>query len=168
MSFLTTLNELAGSITPNTRLMGLDLGTKTIGLAVATVSVGMASRLTTIRRTKFKQDAQTLMDLVHREKIGVLVLGLPFNMDGSEGPRAQSTRAFVRNLAPFAPPPVLLWDERLSSVTADESMIAAGLSKAKRAERIDAVAAQIILQSALDQLLDLYEETHPTSDFHQD
>jgi putative holliday junction resolvase len=168
MSMLTTLEELAHTITPNMRFMGLDLGTKTIGLAVATLSVGMASRLTTIRRTKFQQDAVTLMDIVRRENIKVLVLGLPFNMDGTEGPRAQSTRAFVRNLASFIPPPILLWDERLSSVAADEKMIAAGISRAKRAERIDAVAAQIILQSSLNKLLDLYEELHPTSDFYQD
>lgn len=134
------------------RLLGLDLGAKTIGLAIGTLDVGIATPLTTIRRTKFKQDAAELMALVKKENIAALVLGLPFNMDGSEGSRAQSTRAFARNLAPFGPPPILLFDERLSSAAAFEGMKEAGLSRRNREAMIDAAAAAIILQDALDRL----------------
>lgn len=134
------------------RLLGLDLGAKTIGLAIGTLDVGIATPLTTIRRTKFKQDAAELMALVKKENIAALVLGLPFNMDGSEGSRAQSTRAFVRNLGPYAPPPILLFDERLSSAAASDGMKEAGLSRRNREAMIDAAAAAIILQDALDRL----------------
>lgn len=136
----------------NARLLGLDLGTKTIGVAMAAFPVGIATPLFTIRRTKFQQDARELQSLIARERINGLVLGLPFNMDGSEGPRAQSTRAFARNLQPHQPPPILLWDERLSSSEAEDGMIAAGLSPARRAPMIDAAAARVILQDALDRL----------------
>ena len=167
MFYTTAIEEFTHGMTPKTRLMGLDLGTKTIGLAVATLSIGIASRLTTIRRTKFQSDARELMDIIRKEHIDGLVLGLPLNMDGTEGPRAQSTRAFARNLAPFAPPPILLWDERLSSVAADEKMIAEGVSRTKRSERIDAVAAEVILQSALNKLLDAYDDMHPHTTVYQ-
>ncbi len=106
------------------------------------------------RRTRFQQDAQELLSLVAKEGISGLVLGLPFNMDGSEGPRAQSTRAFARNLQPHKPPPILLWDERLSSSEAEDGMINRGLSPARRAAMIDAAAAAIILQDALYHLAD--------------
>ena len=117
--------------------------------------MSIATPYHTIRRTKFTADVAELAKLAARENICGLVLGLPLNMDGSEGPRAQSTRAFVRNMAGKLDLPVLLWDERLSSVAAEESMIEAGVKRDKRARHIDAVAAAIILQGALDRLAKL-------------
>jgi putative holliday junction resolvase len=152
MTITTDIAAFGAGLAPNARLLGLDLGTKTIGIAMATLSVGIATPLFTIQRTKFQQDARTLIDLVTKERIGAIVLGLPFNMDGSEGPRAQSTRAFARNWQVHRPPPILLWDERLSSSDAEDSMIAAGMSPARRAALIDAGAARVILQDALYRL----------------
>jgi len=146
------------------RLLGLDLGAKTIGLAIGTLDVGIATPLTTIRRTKFQQDAAQLMALVLKEKIAALVLGLPFNMDGSEGSRAQSTRAFARNLGPFSPPPILLFDERLTSAAALEGMKDAGLSRRNREAMIDAAAGAIILQDALDRLMTISPSAMKPSD----
>ena len=152
MLITTDPDELAPLLTDRSRLLGLDLGARTIGLATGTLDVGIATPLSTIQRTKFRQDAANLMALVARENIAALVLGLPLNMDGSEGSRAQSTRAFVRNLAPFAPPPILLFDERLTSAAANDGMKEAGLSRRNREAMIDAAAAAIILQDALTRL----------------
>ncbi len=149
MPGLVTLAEAAASLTPRSRLLALDLGTKTIGLALASWPAGLATPVGTIRRTKFRQDAQALMDLVARERITHLVLGLPYHMGGEEGSRAQSTRAFARNLQALAPPPILLMDERLTSSEADDRMREAGLNASRRAEVIDAAAAAVILESAL-------------------
>jgi putative Holliday junction resolvase len=137
---------------PAARLLGLDLGTKRIGLALATLSVGIASPLGTLARTRFQQDARELMELAEREGLDGFVLGLPLNMDGGSGPRVQATRAFARNLQAFAPPPILLCDERLSSETAADAMREAGHGRARREASIDAFAAQIILQDAVDRL----------------
>lgn len=137
------------------RLIGLDLGTKTIGVAVSDVELRVASPLTTIRRTKFKADATELLQIVENEKAFAVVIGLPLNMDGSEGPRAQATRAFGRNLTPLLDIPVVYWDERLSTVAAERAMIEADMSRKKRAERIDAAAAAVILEGALDRLANL-------------
>jgi putative holliday junction resolvase len=155
MSQILTPDDMARHLSPNARLLGLDLGSKTIGIAMAVLSIGMATPFFTIRRTKFQQDAQTLMATVRKERIDALIIGMPFHMDGSEGRRAQSTRAFARNLGGFSPPPILFWDERLSSAAADDRMTEAGVSHAKREAMIDAVAAQIILQDALDGLIAL-------------
>ncbi len=152
MNVTTDIAVFGAGLGPNTRLLGLDLGTKTIGIAMATLSVGIATPLFTIQRTKFQQDIRALMDLVKKEGIGAIVLGLPFNMDDSEGPRAQSTRAFARNWQAHNPPPILLWDERLSSSDAEDGLIAAGMSPARRAASIDAAAASVILQDALYRL----------------
>jgi putative holliday junction resolvase len=152
MLITTDPDELAPLLTWRSRLLGLDLGASTIGLATGTLDVGIATPLSTIQRTKFRQDAAELMALVKREHIAALVLGLPLNMDGSEGSSAQSTRAFVRNLAPFAPPPILLFDERLTSAAANDGMKEAGLSRRNREAMIDAAAAAIILQDALNRL----------------
>lgn len=132
------------------RLLGLDLGTKTIGLAVSDTHWTVASPLLTIKRRKFTLDAETLLATARDQNAGGLVLGLPLNMDGSEGPRAQATRAFQRNLEKLQDLPVVLWDERLSTVAAERALLEADLSRAKRAERIDSIAASLILQSALD------------------
>jgi len=135
-----------------TRLAGLDLGTKTIGVALSDLGFRIATPFTTIRRTKFGADAQALLALCAKEKVGGLVLGLPVNMNGTEGPRAQATRAFARNLAALTELPIAFWDERLSTAAAERAMLEADLSRAKRAERIDAAAAGFILQGALDRL----------------
>ena len=136
--------------TLNKRLLGLDLGTKTIGLAVSDTLWNVASPLSTIKRSKFTKDAEELMTICEKQEVGGLVLGLPLNMDGSEGPRAQATRAFQRNLDRLCPLPVTLWDERLSTVAAERALLEADTSRAKRAEVVDAIAASIILQGALE------------------
>lgn len=134
------------------RLLGLDLGTKTIGLALSDVEFRIASAFRTIQRTKFRADAAALAKIASEFDIVALVLGLPKNMDNSEGPRVQATRAFVRNLGPILPLPVLLWDERLSTVAAERMLIEADLSRKKRGAVIDQTAAAFILQGALDAL----------------
>lgn len=137
---------------------GLDLGTKTIGVAVSDLMLGVATPLLTIRREKFTQDAEQLLKIVADRRIAALVLGLPRNMDGSEGPRAQSTRAFARNLIRLQPLPILLWDERLSTVAAERALLEADTSRKRRAEVIDHVAAGFILQGALDRLAHIRRE----------
>jgi putative holliday junction resolvase len=137
---------------PGRRLIGIDAGTKTLGLALSDVNRTVASALETIWRTKFSVDVTRLFDLATTHKIGGFVLGLPANLDGSEGPRAQSTRAFARNLNTLSELPVLLWDERWSTVAAERMLIEADQSRKRRAEVIDKLAATIILQGALDRM----------------
>ncbi|WP_394341930.1 Holliday junction resolvase RuvX [Rhodobacter capsulatus] len=136
-------------------LAGLDLGTKTIGVSVSDTLRSIATPLRTIRREKFTLDAAELLKIVAERQIIGLVLGLPVNMDGSEGPRAQSTRAFARNLEKLTPLPITFWDERLSTVAAERAMLEADLSRKRRAELVDHVAAGFILQGALDRLAHL-------------
>ena len=147
-----SIEELARTLPPGARLAGLDLGTKTIGIALSDPGLRIATPFHTIRRTKFGKDAEELLALCAREKVGGLILGLPINMNNTEGPRAQATRAFLRNLAPLTDVPVVLWDERLSTAAAERAMIEADLSRKKRAQKIDAAAAAFILQGALDRL----------------
>ncbi len=132
--------------------MGLDLGTHTVGVAVSDTRRRVATPLETIRRKKFTLDAQRLLDVARGREVAGLVLGLPVNMDGSEGPRAQSTRAFARNLQGLTDLPLTFWDERLSTVAAERALLEADASRARRAEVIDAVAAGFILQGLLDRL----------------
>jgi putative Holliday junction resolvase len=134
------------------RLLGLDLGTKTIGVALSDVTRTIASPVETIRRTKFKADAARLLRLAEEHGVGGFVLGLPRNLDGSEGPRAQATRAFARSLNALSPLPVLLWDERLTTAAAERMLVAADASRKRRGEVINHVAATLILQSALDRM----------------
>ena len=134
------------------RLLGLDLGTRTIGLALSDLLRMIASPLETLARKKFSRDATQLEAVITEHDIAGLVLGLPRNLDGSEGPRAQSTRAFARNLSHRQAPPILLWDERLTTAAAERVLLEADTSRARRAEVIDKMAAAIILQSALDRL----------------
>lgn len=134
------------------RLLGLDLGEKTIGLALSDPGLSVASPLTTIRRTKFTADARELLRLVGERQVGGLVIGLPLNMDGSEGPRCQSTRQFAVNLLKLHDLPILFWDERLSTMAVEREMVAADLTRAKRAKVVDQAAAAFILQGALDAL----------------
>lgn len=133
-------------------LIGLDLGTKTIGIAIGDPLWTVASPRETIRRTKFGQDANRLIELITETRSGGLILGLPLNMNGSEGPRAQSTRTFARNLAQKIEIPICFWDERLSTVAVTKTLIEADASRKKRAEVVDMLAASFILQGALDRL----------------
>ena len=130
--------------------MGLDLGTKTIGVAVSDRLLSSASPLHTIRREKFSKDAEALLQIIDSRDIAAIILGLPRNMDGSEGPRCQSTRAFARNLTRLTDLPIGYWDERLSTVAAERALLEADTSRKRRAEVIDHVAAGYILQGALD------------------
>lgn len=139
-----------GGMPPSGRLIGIDGGTKTLGLALSDVGRMIASPLETIKRTKFTADAARLLSLVAEHGVVGLVLGLPRNLDGSEGPRAQATRALARNLNKLSPLPILLWDERLTTAEAERMLIGADQSRKRRGEVIDKLAATIILQSALD------------------
>lgn len=140
-------------------LAGLDLGEKTIGVAVSDTYRSIATPLRTIRRVKFTEDAAQLLALTAERGIVGLVLGLPRNMDGSEGPRCQSTRAFARNLGRMSPLPLVFWDERLSTVAAERALLEADTSRKRRSEVIDHVAAGYILQGALDRLAHLARGT---------
>jgi putative Holliday junction resolvase len=149
---LATMEEFAAAAPRGRAIIGLDLGTKTIGVAVSDRRWSVASPLLTIRRGKFTEDAAALARLVADREAGALILGLPRNMDGTEGPRAQSTRAFARNLIRLVDLPVGFWDERLSTVAAERALLEADTSRARRAEVIDHVAAGFILQGALDRI----------------
>lgn len=146
---LTSLPSLLPKDAP---VFGLDLGDKTIGIAISDVRRTIATPLETIERTKFRADAEKLLALAASNKIGALVMGLPLNMDGSEGPRAQSTRAFVRNLAPLTELPIVFWDERLTTAAVERTLIEADASRKRRAEVVDKMAAAYLLQGALDRL----------------
>ncbi|WP_421760034.1 Holliday junction resolvase RuvX [Devosia sp.] len=144
-------NPLA-ALPPTGKLLGLDLGTKTIGIAIADGMRYSATPLETIRRTKFTQDAERIIQLIAENAAVGIVIGLPLNMDGSEGPRVQSTRAFVRNLLPKISIPVVFWDERLSTSAVTRTLIEADVRRDKRAEVVDKLAASYILQGALERL----------------
>ncbi|SFM11459.1 Holliday junction resolvase RuvX [Shimia aestuarii] len=147
-----TIEEMAEVLPPMQALMGLDLGTKTIGVAVSDSFQSVATPLETVKRKKFGIDAARLIDIIDKRSIGAIILGLPRNMDGSEGPRCQSTRAFARNLAPLVVIPIGFWDERLSTVAAERALLEADTTRKRRAEVIDHVAASYILQGVLDRL----------------
>jgi putative pre-16S rRNA nuclease len=134
------------------RLIGIDVGSKTLGLALSDVTRTIASGLTTLKRGKFSLDVARLIAVIETHAVGGLVIGLPQNLNGSEGPRAQSTRAFARNLAKRIALPMLLWDERFTTLEAERVLIAAETSRRRRAAVIDKVAATLILQTALDRL----------------
>lgn len=134
------------------KLLGLDLGTKTIGIAISDGMRYSATPLETIKRVKFTQDAERLLQLIAQNQVVGLIIGLPLNMDGSEGPRVQSTRAFARSLAQKTPLPIAFWDERLSTSAVTRMMIEADLRRDRRDEIVDKLAASYILQGALDRL----------------
>ncbi len=146
------LSEAAPHLPSRGVLIGIDLGTKTIGVAVSDADRRIAVGIETIARKSFKSDAARLLRLANERRAVGFVLGLPINMDGTEGPRAQSTRAFARNLAPLTQHPILLWDERLSTVAVERQLIAADAGRNKRAAVVDQHAAAFILQGALDRL----------------
>jgi putative Holliday junction resolvase len=152
MSSSLLLRDAVAALAPKARLMGLDLGTKTIGIATSDLTRSIATPLKIIARTRFSTDASHLLELAARENIGLFVIGLPLNMDGSEGPRAQSARAFARNLSGLTPIPTVFWDERLSTAAVERMLIRADASRAKRDRVIDKLAAAWILQAALDSL----------------
>jgi putative Holliday junction resolvase len=145
--------EFAGAV-PHGKLAGLDVGTKTIGLAICDSGWHFAGPAGTIRRTKFTKDLEALRGFISSEQAGGLVVGLPLNMDGSDSPRTQSVRAFARNLARLELP-ILMWDERWSTQAVERAMIEADVSRARRAEKVDALAAAHILQGAIDALANL-------------
>lgn len=134
------------------RLMGLDLGTKTIGVAISDVERRIASPVETIRRTKFKADAAALLSLIGKHDVGAIILGKPYNMDGSQGPRVQATEAFARNLSTLTDLPILYQDERLSTAAVTRTLIDADTSRARRAELVDKLAAAYILQGFIDRM----------------
>ncbi|MBV8661513.1 MAG: Holliday junction resolvase RuvX [Hyphomicrobiales bacterium] len=150
-----TLEALAAALPAKARLIGVDLGTKTIGLALSDVERRIATPLVTLARSQFSRDAQALGEQIRKFEAFALVMGLPLNMDGGEGQRVQSTRAFVRNLARVDPTPVVFWDERLSTAAVTRAMIGADVSRARRAEVVDKMAAAYILQGALDRLANI-------------
>ncbi len=152
MSVHDALEDFVAAVPPMRALMGLDLGEKTIGIAVSDRMLSVASPLETVRRVKFTQDAARVLEIATAREVGGLILGLPRNMDGSEGPRCQSTRAFARNLSRLTELPIGFWDERLSTVAAERALLEADTSRRRRAQVIDHVAAGYILQGVLDRL----------------
>ena len=150
-----TPEEFVTAIPQMGALAGLDLGTVTIGVAISDVMRSVATPVETIKRKKFGVDAAKLLDLTTHRLVTGIVLGLPMNMDGSEGPRCQATRAFARNLEKLTPLPIVFWDERLSTVAAERALLEADTSRKRRAELIDHVAAGYILQGMLDRLAHL-------------
>lgn len=152
MAVFNETDDFVAALPRNGALMGLDLGTKTIGVASSDLRRSVATPVETVRRKKFGLDAARLLEIAASREIAGIILGLPLNMDGSEGPRCQSTRAFARNLAGLTELPIGFWDERLSTVAAERALIEADTSRGKRAQVIDHVAAGFILQGFLDRL----------------
>jgi putative Holliday junction resolvase len=151
-SQLVSIEDLPPLLIPDARLLGLDVGTKTIGLALSDVTRSIATPYETIKRTKFTADAKLVQEVVEKNQVAALVLGLPINLDGSEGRRAQSTRAFARNLSAHVEVPMIFWDERLSTAAVERHLLEADASRKRRAEVVDRMAAAYILQGALDRL----------------
>ncbi len=151
----TDIGAFCEALPPGTALIGLDLGTKTIGIALSDATHTIATPFTTLKKQKLKIDIEALSDIVSKNNIGGLVLGLPRNMDGSDGPRAQSTRAFAKNIVEPLGLPILLWDERLSTAAVTRTLIEADSSRKRRAEVVDKMAAAYILQGALDRIASL-------------
>lgn len=149
---VVALEDLPRFLKPEARLLGLDVGSKTVGMALSDVTRKIATPYDTVRRTKFTEDAKIIGQVIETYQVGALVIGLPYNLDGSEGPRAQSTRAFARNLAALIEVPIAFWDERLSTAAVERHLIEVDASRKRRAEVIDRMAAAYILQGALDRL----------------
>jgi len=154
---IVAIEDLAKVLQPGARLLGLDVGTKTIGMALSDVTHSIATPYETIRRTKFTEDVKLIFRAIEANGVGAVVIGLPINLDGSEGPRAQSMRAFARNFASRVDRPLAFWDERLSTAAVERHLIEADASRKRRAEVIDRMAAAYILQGALDRLKRLAE-----------
>ncbi len=153
------MEDFAPTLPPMAGVAGLDLGTVTIGVAVSDRLLSTATPVETIKRKKFTLDAEKLLTLLTTREVAGIVLGLPRNMDGTEGPRAQATRAFARNLSQKTDLPITFWDERLSTVAAERALLEADTTRKRRAEVIDHVAAAFILQGALDRMRHLRDTT---------
>jgi putative Holliday junction resolvase len=149
------IEAFAGALPGMGAVIGLDVGTRTIGVAISDVTRTVATAQSTIRRTKFSADAASLLAFAQEREAAGFIIGLPVNFNGTEGPRAQSCRAFARNLAALTPIPIALWDERLSTAAAERALLEADASRRRRAEVIDSVAAAYILQGALDRMKNL-------------
>jgi putative holliday junction resolvase len=149
---VVTIEELRAALPDRARLLGLDLGEKTIGLALSDILLTVATPMETLKRGKFAADAVKLDKIVAEQGVGGLVVGLPLNMDGSDGPSAQSARAFARNFAAHSPLPILLWDERLSTAAVTRTLLDADASRKRRGEVVDKMAAAYILQGVLERL----------------
>jgi putative holliday junction resolvase len=158
---IVTVEELPALLASGGTLAGIDLGEKTIGLAVSDRGFSFAHPRPVIMRKKFSADAAALVEALRKEDARAVVIGLPVNMDGSEGPRAQASRAFVRNTARVTALPFLFWDERLSTVAAERTLIEMDMSRAKRRTRIDSAAAAFVLQGVLDRLQTLGSDFAP-------
>jgi putative Holliday junction resolvase len=152
VSILARFDDFAAALPTRGRIMGLDLGSKTIGVALSDTLRSIASPHSLIKRSKFKADALALLTICVEQEVCAILLGLPINMDGSSGPRVQSTQAFARNLQPYTDIPIGFWDERLSTAAVERTLIDADRSRARRKELIDKMAASYILQGALDRL----------------
>jgi putative holliday junction resolvase len=146
------LEAFKSAVPPHSRLLGLDLGEKTIGLALSDTLLTVATPMMTLKRGKFMADAEKLDAIIEKQNAGGIVVGLPLNMDGSDGPSAQSARAFARNFSSRSPLPILLWDERLSTAAVTRTLLDADASRRRRAEVVDKMAAAYILQGVLDRL----------------
>jgi putative Holliday junction resolvase len=149
---LLDLPDFASALKPGTRLIGLDLGEKTIGIALSDALRSIASPMETLPRAKFTLDAAKLERIISEQVVGGVVIGLPLNMDGSDGPSAQSARAFARNLAARIDPPIVLWDERLSTVAVTRALLEADASRQRRSKVVDKMAAAYILQGVLERI----------------
>lgn len=163
---IIAIEDVPALLAQGQTLAGLDLGDKTIGVAVSDQKLSFAHPRPVIMRRKFTLDAAALLELFEREHVGAAVIGLPINMDGSEGPSAQRSRAFVRNMAQLSTLPFVFWDERLSTVAAERTLIEMDFSRRKRAGKIDSAAAAFILQGALDRLRAL-SAPYPSSGHRQ-
>ena len=146
------INELKSLLKKDERLLGLDLGSKTIGMALSDIRLTVATPMETIRRKKFTKDAERLLSIIAEQNVGGLVLGLPKNMDGTEGRRCQSTRQFAKNMSEKTPIPLCFWDERLSTIAVTRTLLEADTSRKRRSELVDKMAASYILQGVLDNL----------------
>jgi putative Holliday junction resolvase len=162
---ILSIDDLASTLAPGEIIAGLDLGTTTIGLSLSDKGRRFATPRTVISRKKFTLDAELLLAFAAKEDVRAFVIGLPINMDGSSGPRAQATRAFVRNMEAKTAIPFVYWDERLSTVAAERVLIEMDVSRKKRSERIDSAAASFILQGALDRLSSIARAAASDSDF---
>ena len=152
---ITDIKELKAKLKTGQRLLGLDLGSKTIGLALSDIMLSIASPMETIRRKKFTTDSERLLQIIKEQNVGGLVLGLPMNMDGTEGPRCQSTRQFAANMLEKIDIPIIFWDERMSTMAVTRTLLDADASRKRRGELVDKMAASYILQGALDHLSNL-------------
>ncbi|WP_417318455.1 Holliday junction resolvase RuvX [Emcibacter sp.] len=152
---ITDIQDLKSHLKPGQRLLGLDLGSKTIGLALSDVLLGIASPMETIKRKKFTTDSERLLQIIKEQNVGALVLGLPMNMDGTEGPRCQSTRQFAANMLTKIDIPIIFQDERMSTMAVTRTLLDADASRKRRSELVDKMAAAYILQGALDLLSQL-------------